>query len=359
MFVLNCILLLITIILHFILVFSEILSVFSNLLTISFLVYLVYLSYIYRSVFLQNIFLKNKCLNVVFAVSLVICFLSGCSLFYFNNVHEYEYASTVMNVILFVSFLILNGIDLFGYAYLIYTITRKKIESSVSTRNKTINILTLVFIILYVVNKIILIVFFEVGTDSADTSPSKSHVAFILFIIFIYVDYVILISFTSVKLYQYFDRTLGKGTTTLEKSSGEKTTPKSNHNSRNDKDSKDSDSKPTKSAEHSEDEEGQAIKTETEEKEEEKKEQEIDNSKDNSKENSKENTYYAFYVNRQAQSAFEDFAKQTGGKAAPLDVNSPQGAEDLTNAVAEAVLRDVGGDEYVAIYRSKFKKGFM
>jgi len=67
---------------------------------------------------------------------------------------------------------------------------------------------------------------------------------------------------------------------------------------------------------------------------------------------------YAFYVNRAAQKAFENFAQQTGGKAAPLDVNSPQGAEDLTNAVAEAVLHDVGGDEYVAIYRSKFKKGF-
>jgi len=97
MFVLNCTLLTITIILHFILTFDKIISVFSNLLTISFLVYLVYLSYIYRSVFLQNIFLKNKCLNVTFGISLVICFLSGVSLFLFQqcaragiSIHNHE-----------------------------------------------------------------------------------------------------------------------------------------------------------------------------------------------------------------------------------------------------------------------------
>jgi len=284
MFVLNCTLLTITIILHFILTFDKIISVFSNLLTISFLVYLVYLSYIYRSVFLQNIFLKNKCLNVTFGISLVVCFLSGVSLFYFNNVHEQESASTIMNVILFLSFLFLNAIDLFGYAYLIYTITRKKIESSVSTRNKTINILTLLFIILYVLNKVILIVFFEVGTDSAAASPSKSRIAFVLFIIFIYVDYVILISFTAVKLYQYFDKRIGK-TTTHEKSSGEKTTPKSNHNSKNDTHSKETDSKPSKS-EQSDEDEGPAIKTSTEE--DDKKEKEIDNSDEKEKEEEKE-----------------------------------------------------------------------
>jgi len=207
----------------------------------------------------------------------VVCFLSGVSLFYFNNVHEQESASTIMNVILFLSFLFLNAIDLFGYAYLIYTITRKKIESSVSTRNKTINILTLLFIILYVLNKVILIVFFEVGTDSAAASPSKSRIAFVLFIIFIYVDYVILISFTAVKLYQYFDKRIGK-TTTHEKSSGEKTTPKSNHNSKNDTHSKETDSKPSKSAEQSDEDEGPAIAIKTSE------EDEIGNEKEKEKE---------------------------------------------------------------------------
>lgn len=46
------------------------------------------------------------------------------------------------------------------------------------------------------------------------------------------------------------------------------------------------------------------------------------------------------------------------GRCEFLDVNSPAGADQLTDQVTESVLENVGGDELVQAYRAKFTHGY-
>jgi len=66
----------------------------------------------------------------------------------------------------------------------------------------------------------------------------------------------------------------------------------------------------------------------------------------------------AFYVEDTAKSLFTDIARKTGGRSEMLDINSPVGAEMLTNLVTEEILRSVAGDTLVEAYRTKFNKGY-
>uniref|UniRef100_A0A6B2KWF2 Uncharacterized protein n=1 Tax=Arcella intermedia TaxID=1963864 RepID=A0A6B2KWF2_9EUKA len=68
---------------------------------------------------------------------------------------------------------------------------------------------------------------------------------------------------------------------------------------------------------------------------------------------------HAFYVDFDAKEQFSEIARISKGKVAYLDVNSPKGAEDLTDAVTESILLDLGGNDYVEAYRTKFKKGHI
>ena len=71
---------------------------------------------------------------------------------------------------------------------------------------------------------------------------------------------------------------------------------------------------------------------------------------------------HAFFVDTRAASNFRKIARQTGGRCESLDINSPQGAELLTDVVTEEVLRKVGeqaggqGDTLVETYRKSFKR---
>jgi len=67
---------------------------------------------------------------------------------------------------------------------------------------------------------------------------------------------------------------------------------------------------------------------------------------------------HGFYVDSDAAQAFSHIASRTGGKVAALDVNSPAGAEQLTDAVCEEVLNNIGGTEFVTEYRKMFSRGF-
>jgi len=67
---------------------------------------------------------------------------------------------------------------------------------------------------------------------------------------------------------------------------------------------------------------------------------------------------HAFFVDRHAENNFREIAKTTGGRCEFLDINSPSGAEMLTDLVTEEVLRNVGGDRgdnFVELYRKRYK----
>ncbi|CAF3975531.1 unnamed protein product [Rotaria sordida] len=70
---------------------------------------------------------------------------------------------------------------------------------------------------------------------------------------------------------------------------------------------------------------------------------------------------HAFYLHRGAKENFERIASVTSGRCEHLNINSPQGAELLTNFVTEEVLRKTAGsqgDAAVGIYRATPWKSF-
>ena len=71
----------------------------------------------------------------------------------------------------------------------------------------------------------------------------------------------------------------------------------------------------------------------------------------------KELPVHCFWVNRRAETSFREIAAGTGGRAAYLDINSDQGADDLTDLLSEEILRKVGGDALVDEYTSMFGRG--
>ncbi|CAF1084596.1 unnamed protein product [Adineta steineri] len=68
---------------------------------------------------------------------------------------------------------------------------------------------------------------------------------------------------------------------------------------------------------------------------------------------------HAFYLHAGAKENFQKISSETSGRCEPLDINSPQGAEKLTQFVTEEVLRITAGDQgdaVVALYRTKYVK---
>ncbi len=69
---------------------------------------------------------------------------------------------------------------------------------------------------------------------------------------------------------------------------------------------------------------------------------------------------HAFYVKQSAMGSFQHIAQVTGGVSESLDIDSPEGAERLTQVVTERILDNLGGADLVAAYREKFvKKGYI
>lgn len=68
---------------------------------------------------------------------------------------------------------------------------------------------------------------------------------------------------------------------------------------------------------------------------------------------------HAFYVRDAAKTAFAQIAQATGGECEALDIDSPSGAERLTQLVTERILSDLGGDELIKAYRRKYVQGYM
>ena len=70
---------------------------------------------------------------------------------------------------------------------------------------------------------------------------------------------------------------------------------------------------------------------------------------------------HAFYLTEGARANFAHIAERTGGRCAKLNINSPDGAEQLTHLVTEEILRKAAGaqgDEAVETYREKFVRTF-
>ena len=71
---------------------------------------------------------------------------------------------------------------------------------------------------------------------------------------------------------------------------------------------------------------------------------------------------HAFYVAQDAAANFKEIAHATGGRSTLLDINSPAGADMLTDLVTREILRNVGGEEkgaaLVEAYNKKFLKSY-
>lgn len=67
---------------------------------------------------------------------------------------------------------------------------------------------------------------------------------------------------------------------------------------------------------------------------------------------------HTFYVANFAKQAFEEIAEFTNGKCEELDIESPNGAESLTNLINVTILNDIGGElsgeDLVKAYRTKY-----
>ncbi|CAL6057004.1 Helicase-related_protein [Hexamita inflata] len=66
---------------------------------------------------------------------------------------------------------------------------------------------------------------------------------------------------------------------------------------------------------------------------------------------------HAFYVCPSAAASFQHVADQTGGICKELDVNSAQGAENLTHLVTSRIMENIGGEKLLKIYEAKY--GFV
>jgi len=73
---------------------------------------------------------------------------------------------------------------------------------------------------------------------------------------------------------------------------------------------------------------------------------------------------HAFYVKENAKLSFQQIAMETGGESSWLDINSPAGADMLTDLVTERILNEAAGGgaagaEIINEYRKMFPKGYV
>ena len=66
---------------------------------------------------------------------------------------------------------------------------------------------------------------------------------------------------------------------------------------------------------------------------------------------------HCFWVAPGAETSFREIAAETEARASYLDINSDQGADDLTDLLSEEILRRAGGDELVSEYTAMFGRG--
>ena len=65
---------------------------------------------------------------------------------------------------------------------------------------------------------------------------------------------------------------------------------------------------------------------------------------------------HGFYVKDDARDAFSHISSTTGGKSGFLDIDSPNGANQLEQLVTGSVLYGIGGDAYVTKYKEMLKR---
>jgi hypothetical protein len=63
---------------------------------------------------------------------------------------------------------------------------------------------------------------------------------------------------------------------------------------------------------------------------------------------------HTFHLIPQAGESFAKIAGMTGGKNRHLDVHGDNAAGHITECVTTELLRDIGGDDFVAAYHAKF-----
>ncbi|KAL4463179.1 hypothetical protein ABPG74_007180 [Tetrahymena malaccensis] len=68
---------------------------------------------------------------------------------------------------------------------------------------------------------------------------------------------------------------------------------------------------------------------------------------------------HTFYLNNQAQNIFQDISNITGGKCAPLDINSADSAKQLTDTLVKQILADIGDkhgcrEKLIQAYQAKY-----
>ena len=59
-------------------------------------------------------------------------------------------------------------------------------------------------------------------------------------------------------------------------------------------------------------------------------------------------------MNNRAKKNFEEIASLTKGECKELNIDSPQGSEDLTNLVNIELLQNIGGSTLVTAYKTKY-----
>ena len=59
---------------------------------------------------------------------------------------------------------------------------------------------------------------------------------------------------------------------------------------------------------------------------------------------------HAYYIKSRAEAGFRELAAASGGEAHPLDVNSKDGAQLLTDAVCKQILSSLGGESLADAY---------
>ena len=59
---------------------------------------------------------------------------------------------------------------------------------------------------------------------------------------------------------------------------------------------------------------------------------------------------HAYYMAKSAAAGFQELAAASGGEAHPLDVNSKDGAQLLTDAVCKQILSSLGGESLADAY---------
>ncbi|KAL4445289.1 hypothetical protein ABPG74_022102, partial [Tetrahymena malaccensis] len=65
---------------------------------------------------------------------------------------------------------------------------------------------------------------------------------------------------------------------------------------------------------------------------------------------------HCFYLNESAQQNFQEISDITQGRCQKLDINSPNGSQQLTDVITESILESIGGQQLVKSYQKIFGK---